>query len=416
MTTEDTLTGRELATRASGLVLLGVLLWTLRAILSPPLVLPLVLAVLWPIRQRSGVGVLMAGAVLLTVAWLLALYGGFLGPFICALGLAYLMAPLVDRLTRRRVPRGLAILVVAVVPLLLLVVVVAVAGPQLWDQLVALGGKIPRVAETVVAWLQGLRDRIGQLPFLTDNQRAQLDTLDAQTLAAFLQSHADQILSRLGQWGLTMGQQVGTLLGFLGYLVVTPVVAFYLVNDWEALLHSLESMVPPARRPVLLGFVHEYDRALGRWLRGQTLEAAIVGILTTVGLMVLGVPSALLLGLIAGAFNLIPFIGFAISLVPALLVALAMDDPGSGLLRVAAVFGVVNFIDANVTGPRFVGGSVGLHPVATMLAMAVGGTLLGLIGFLLAVPLAVLVRMLCARMIQRYKESRIYGEESTGTA
>jgi predicted PurR-regulated permease PerM len=406
VTQEEVQTRRELATWATGLVLLGVLLWTLREILSPPLVLPLVLAVLWPLRQRPGIGILMTGAVLLTLAWLLALYGGFLGPFVCALGLAYLMAPLVDRLAQRRVPRGLAILVVAVVPLALLVVVVTVAGPQLWDQLLALGGKIPRVAETVVAWLQGLRDRIGNLPFLTDAQRARLDALDAQTLAAFLQSHADQIVAHLADWGLTM---VGTLLGFLGYLVVTPVVAFYLVNDWAALMQALEALVPPARRPALIGFVHEYDHALGRWLRGQLLEAAIVAALTTIGLMVLGIPSALLLGLIAGAFNLIPFIGFAISLIPALLVALAMDDPGTGLLRVAAVFGVVNFIDANVTGPRFVGGSVGLHPVATMLAMAVGGTLLGLIGFLLAVPLAVLMKMVLGRVVQRYKESGMYG-------
>ncbi len=398
----------ELLAWGAGLLVMVALLYTLRAVLSPPLVLPLLLAVLWPVRSRPGMAALMTGAALLTVYWLLELYGGFLGPFVSAVVVAYLMAPVVERLVQRRVPRGLAILMVAIVPMIGLVVIAAIAGPQLWEQLLALGSKVPKVAENVVAWLQGARDKVANLPFLTDAQRARLDTLDAQSLSTFLQSHTDEILSRLGQWGLTLLGQVGTLLGFIGYLVITPVVAFYLVNDWAALIGSIEEMVPPARRPGLNAFLTEYDHAVGRWLRGQMIEATICACLTTIGLMVLGIPSALLLGLIAGAFNLIPFIGFAISLVPALLVALAMDDPGSGLLRVALVFGVVNFIDANITGPKFVGGSVGLHPVATMLAMAIGGALLGLIGFLLAVPLAVLVRMIAGRVIRRYKQSGLY--------
>jgi predicted PurR-regulated permease PerM len=402
---------REWLAWGAGLLVLVVLLYTLREVLSPPLVLPLFLAVLWPLRRRPGMAALMTGAVLLTVYWLLALYGGFLGPFVCAVVVAYLMAPLVDRLTARRVPRGVAIVLVGIVPLVLIGLMVAIAGPQVWDQVLALGAKVPRVAENVVAWLQGMRDRIANLPFLTAAQRSRLDTLDAQTVRAFLQSHTDEIVGRLGGWGLSLVGQVGTLLGFIGYLVITPVVAFYLVNDWGALIRSIEGMVPPARRPGLNAFLGEYDRAVGRWLRGQLLEATICGTLTTVGLLILGIPSALLLGLIAGAFNLIPFIGFAISLVPALLVALAMDDPGSGLLRVLLVFGVVNFIDANITGPRLVGGSVGLHPVATMLAMAIGGALLGLVGFLLAVPLAVLARMLMQRLMVRYKASGVYGAE-----
>lgn len=414
MSTEAQRERRELLAWGAGLLVLVALLFTLRALLSPPLVLPLLLAVLWPVRGRPGMSALMTGACLLTIYWLLALYGGFLGPFVCAVVLAYLMAPVVDRLVARRVPRGLSILVVAIVPLGLLVLIVTIAGPQLWEQLLALGGKVPRVAENVVTWLQGVRDQVSHLPFLTDAQRTRLDTLDTQTLTAFLQAHTDEILARLGDWGLALLGQVGTLLGFIGYLVVTPVVAFYLVHDWAGLMRSIEELVPPARRPALNAFLGEYDHAVGRWLRGQLIEATICGSLTTIGLLVLGIPSALLLGLIAGAFNLIPFIGFAISLIPALLVALAMDDPGSGLLRVALVFGVVNFIDANITGPRFVGGSVGLHPVATMLAMAVGGTLLGFIGFVLAIPLAVMAKMLMGRLMVRYKASGVYGAEVGG--
>ena len=130
------------------------------------------------------------------------------------------------------------------------------------------------------------------------------------------------------------------------------------------------------------------------------------------GLAILGVPSALLIGVIAGLCNLVPYIGMAISIVPALIVALTMPSPLDGLLRVGGVFVVVQFIDGSVTGPRIVGGSVGLHPVVTMLALAFGGAVLGFAGLLLAVPLAVLFKMLGARLLERYRASGLYAGAS----
>ncbi|MBL8979651.1 MAG: AI-2E family transporter, partial [Gemmatimonadetes bacterium] len=199
-----------------------------------------------------------------------------------------------------------------------------------------------------------------------------------------------------------------TLLGFLGYLVVTPVVAFYLLRDWQPLLTFLEELIPPSRRPAIVEFIEEYDDSLGKFFRGQLIEAALVGALTGIGLALLGVPSALLIGVIAGIFNLIPYIGLAISAIPALVVALTMPDPVTGLLKVGGVFLVVQFIDGSVTGPRIVGGSVGLHPVVTMLALAFGGAMLGFAGLLLAVPLAVLIKMVGVRLLQTYRRSGVY--------
>jgi predicted PurR-regulated permease PerM len=196
----------------------------------------------------------------------------------------------------------------------------------------------------------------------------------------------------------------------LAYLVITPVVAFYLLRDWKALLLYMEGLVPPARRPAMMGFLNEYDAALGRYVRGALIEGTIVGTLTFLGLLILGVPNALLLGLVAGVCNLIPYIGIAVSVVPALIVALTMPSAVDGLWRVGLVFLVVQFVDGSVTGPKIVGGSVGLHPVAIMLAMALGGAVLGFVGFLLAVPLAVLIKMIGVRAVQRYKASAYYGE------
>ncbi|MBK6778360.1 MAG: AI-2E family transporter [Gemmatimonadetes bacterium] len=400
--------GRDTLPAVLGGMMYVLLLVTLREILAPPLVLPLALLALWPLRDRPGVRVAMGIAVALTLVWGLKLYGGLLGPFLLALAVAYLLAPLVARLEQRRIGRGTAILLVALPPILGLALLAALAGPQVWDQAVTLVSALPRFATTLMSFVTTLRTRLEGLPFLTAAQRDWLHTLDAQQLAALLQENADGLLRALAEWGLAFGRRLGTLLGFLGYLVVTPVVAFYLLRDWRPLLGFLEDLIPPTRRPALVAFIEEYDGSLGKFFRGQLIEATLVGILTGTGLAVLGVPSALLIGVIAGLCNLVPYIGIAISAIPALVVALTMDDPVGGLLRVGGVFLVVQFIDGSVTGPRIVGGSVGLHPVVTMLALAFGGAMLGFAGLLLAVPLAVLLKMLGSRLLVRYRQSAVY--------
>ncbi|MBK9067994.1 MAG: AI-2E family transporter [Gemmatimonadetes bacterium] len=400
--------GRDTLPAVLGGMMYVLLLVTLREILAPPLVLPLALLALWPLRDRPGVRVAMGIAVALTLVWGLKLYGGLLGPFLLALAVAYLLAPLVARLEQRRIGRGTAILLVALPPILGLALLAALAGPQVWNQAVTLVSALPRFATTLMRFVATLRTRLEGLPFLTAAQRDWLHTLDAQQLAALLQENADGLLRALAEWGLAFGRRLGTLLGFLGYLVVTPVVAFYLLRDWRPLLGFLEDLIPPTRRPALVAFIEEYDGSLGKFFRGQLIEATLVGILTGTGLAVLGVPSALLIGVIAGLCNLVPYIGIAISAIPALVVALTMDDPVGGLLRVGGVFLVVQFIDGSVTGPRIVGGSVGLHPVVTMLALAFGGAMLGFAGLLLAVPLAVLLKMLGSRLLVRYRQSAVY--------
>jgi predicted PurR-regulated permease PerM len=391
-------------------VLYVLLLVSLRDILAPPVVLPLALLALWPLRARPGIQAAIVSAIALTLIWALERYGGLLGPFLLALAVAYLFAPLVARLERRGMGRGLAIGLVALPPLAGVVLLAVFAGPQLWNQAVALVNTLPRFAVTLHDLLAGLRSRIESIAFLTEAQRTWVHDVNAQELAGLLQQNADAILRGVAQWGLAFLRQLGTIVGFLGYVVVTPVVAFYLLRDWQPLLTFLKELIPPARRPGVVTFLEEYDRSLGRFFRGQLTEAVLVGVMSGVGLAVLGVPSALLLGVIAGLCNLIPYIGLAISIVPALVVALTMDPPLAGLFRVGGVFLLVQFIDGSVTGPRIVGGSVGLHPVVIMLALALGGAVLGFAGLLLAIPLAVLVRMLGVQLLQRYRRSAVYSQ------
>ena len=200
----------------------------------------------------------------------------------------------------------------------------------------------------------------------------------------------------------------------LGYVVVTPVGTFYLLKAWPRLTGKVEELVPPVRRADLFGFLGEYDLLLGRYVRGQLTEATLVGMLTGGALALLGFPGALLVGVIAALGNLIPYIGLPLSIIPGVLFALVSGAILPSLLKLGAVFFVVQFIDGSITGPRIVGGSVGLNPVWVMIALVLCGSLLGFVGLLVAVPLAVLVKLLAQRALARYHESPLYAGAVAG--
>lgn len=400
---------RDLVALGLGALLLIALLAGVREVLTPPVILPLLFLALWPVRERAGVRNTLAAASLLTLLWIADTYGAFLGPFVAALVLAYLLAPAVTWVERHQVRRPLAVASVLIPLLGALVTVILLVGPQVADQATALAGKLPTFAGTLLRWLTGVRERLATLSFLSPDQRSWLDTLDAGHLTDYFQSHASEILSTGGGWALGLLRRAGTLLGFLGYVVITPVVLFHILNAWPRLTRFLHDAIPVGRRDSLGAFVAEYDHSMGRYLRGALTEATLVGTLTGIGMAVAGVPSALLIAVVAGLCNLVPYVGFVLSALVGLMVALTMDDPGSGLLRVAIVFGVMQLIDGGITGPKIVGNSVGIHPVWIMVALALSGAFFGFVGLLFAIPLAVLVKMVGGRLLARYKASAAYG-------
>ena len=397
---------------ALALLLFGVMLVSVRDILGPFLVFPLVLLVLWPIRKRPDVRRILIASGLLVVCWFLYHYSALLGPFFVAVIIAYLLAPLVAWLEGRGLRRGMAILVATLPFFALIVVVMVTALPQMVAQAGELVGRLPQLGQKLVGLLEGTRDRLLTFRLLTDDQRLWLQNLSAENIGTILQQNSDVIAGRLWSWALSLLHHLWSIFGLLGYLVVTPVVMFYLLTDWRPMLVSAESLIPPGRRETIVGFIDRYDEALGGFIRGQLIEATLVAVITTIGLMLLGVPSALFLGATAGLFNLIPYVGIVISAVPALVIALTMENPLGGLWRVALVYGVVQFIDGNITGPRIVGQSAGLHPLWVMLALAIGGATMGFIGLLLAVPLAILVKMLGERALASYRKSGTYNAVS----
>ncbi len=397
------LTGFALAATLFALLVLGVY-----EDLTPPLIYFLFVWAVWPLRARGEIRSALGVSTAIIGVWFLGEFGAVLTPFVVAIGVAYVIAPLVGFLTSRRVPRGLAIILVVLPIAAVLAAVILISGPQLVDQSEGLLTRLPGFAHRIVEWLASFGDNLARFPFLSAAQKSWLNRLDADKLGAILQGYAQILFRDIANSFLGMLSHVRSILGFLAFLVVVPVVTFYLLSDWAKFTAAIEGLIPPSKRPMVMAFIQEYDKSLGGFIRGMLMEATLVGTLTTIMLYFFGVPSALLLGMIAGVFNLIPYIGFTASIIPALVFALTMDDPVGGLIRVVVTFATIQFLDSNITGPRIVGHSVGLHPIWIMIAMGIAGTLFGFIGLLLAIPLAVLVKMLLARGLARYKESSVY--------
>jgi predicted PurR-regulated permease PerM len=204
---------------------------------------------------------------------------------------------------------------------------------------------------------------------------------------------------------------LGTVLTLLGYVFLTPILTFYLLRDWPSIVARLRDLIPTTYRDRVVAFATEYDRLLASYMRGQLIAAAAVGVLTWLGFMLLGFPYALLLGVVAGVFNVVPYMGLVASLIPALIIAIFSNDILWSLGKIGIVFAVVQVLDSAVLGPKIVGESVGLHPVWVILALSVFGFFLGFLGLLIAVPLAVLIKLLVHHGMARYRSSALFRGE-----
>lgn len=394
----------------------GLLVWAVRPLLTPVVLYLVLLALLGPYAGRRGHALVVVVSTVLMAIWLLDTLGGLLAPFILALAFAYILDPVVDVLEGRRINRSLAIGLLAIPVLGLVVLVGAVAVPALVDQVASFLNGVPDALTRLEGWFAGVRGWLGRLrvPFLPGYEPFRDFALfDPEQIAQFVQERQARILG--GGLGavLGVGRGLATLLAVLGYVVLTPILVVYLLRDFDGLKQRAVELIPPTRREKWVAFGQDYDRLLARFLRGQLIEATIVGLLTWIGLWIAGFPYSGLVGAIAGVFNLVPYLGLVVSIVPVIVIALLSGHVLGSLLRAGIVFAIVQFIDGSITGPRIVGSSVGLHPVWVMLALAVGGFFFGFVGLLLAMPAAVFIKLLLREALARYRASEAFAETDT---
>lgn len=385
-------------------VVSALFLWSVQSILNPFLLFVLLVVLLSPYRGSRRHLLLIGMAALLTVIWLLRATGSLFAPFILAWVLAYVLRPVADALERRRVPRGLAVLLL-VIPILTGIALGVVFGlPALRDQVERFVANAPSLVE------RGQRELARRdIPFLDERGLlAQIENIRPEQVSAFLESQREEIARRAWSAVLGVGRGIGTVFTLLGFFFLTPILAFYLLRDYHQINVRLAGMIPPAQRDRAMRFLGGYDHLLARYLRGQVLAAAIIGTLVGFGLWVAGFPYAVALGVVAGVFNVVPYLGLIATLIPALLIALFSGAVVASLIKLVVVIGIVQMLEQAVISPRIVGESVGLHPVWLILSLAVGGYLFGFVGLLLAVPVAVLVKLLLTAALGRYRNSSLF--------
>ncbi len=393
------------------LIVAALFLYTLLPVLSPFILFFALLLVLWPYAGTwlyaltAGMGVLLLGL------WLLQELGTLLAPFVLAFVLAYILDPLVDALERWKLPRPLAIGALALPGLGLVALLIFWGIPALAEQVEILIRQTPEAVRRVVTWVESLQASLldVDLPLVDEDMLLdQLRSLTPERITEYLQEKQAEIGQRVWQAVLGVGRGLASVVTVLGYIVLTPVLTYYLLRDYDQVIERLGSLVPRSRKAQADDFFGAYDTLLARYLRGQLMAAATVGILTWLGLWIVGFPYAGLVGAVAGVFNVVPYLGLAVSLLPAVIIALLSGNVVISLLKLGIVFGAVQALDGSVIGPRIVGDSVGLHPVWVILALAVGGFFFGFVGLLIAVPGAILVKLLIQSALEHYRTSELY--------
>ena len=353
---------------------------------------------------RVVVYVLLAYLFIGLLGWLLGGARTALVTLVLAFVFAYIFSPLV-RTLERWVPRFVGVTLVYLGLALLL----GLASFLIADMVAVLGrytAELPRLLAPLLLWVENLPSRIGQIeiPPALEGALAQA----AQGLQTLLQGFTQTLLQGLRALLAQGGNLIGFLASLLGgalQLFAALIISIYLLYDLPKIGQSLFQVIPLPYQPLAADILGKLDRAVGGYLRGQLQVAFWVGLLVGLGLWVFGVPLAGSLGLLAGVFNLIPFAGVIISTVPAVLLALTAGWP-----QVLAVLGVVvvaNQLEAHFLSPRILGHSTSLHPVSVIGAILVGSSLYGLLGALLAVPLAAFLKVLYTEF---YLNSRFYRE------
>ncbi len=339
--------------------------------------------------------------VTVAVAGLVYLLAPVLTPFLVAALLAYLGDPLVDRMETRGLPRTAAVVVVFVLLLSVIVALLLLLVPALQQQVSALARNLPAYLE----WAQ-----LHVTPWLSNTLGLEMPLLDWASLTSSLQQYWAEVGGVAGGVMGWVSQSSLALVAALANLVLVPVVAFYLLRDWDRLMVQLAALLPRRWAGTATRLAQESDTVLGAFLRGQLLVMLVLAIVYSLGLWWVGLELALIIGVVAGLVSFVPYLGFIIGILLASIAAAMQFHDAYYLLLVAAVFGVGQALEGMLLTPLLVGDKIGLHPVAVIFAVMAGGQLFGFVGVLLALPVAAVIMVLLRHLHQRYQQSELYAE------
>ncbi len=348
--------------------------------------------------QRIAMSWLGIAALVVLALWLM---GPVLTPFVVAAVLAYALTPLVDRIDgwgKGRVPRVLAVVAVEILFILAGLSLVLLIIPIMAKEIPLMREQLPLLADRFNGWLSPL---LAQLGVKLSLDVASIKAFVFKYLSANFEDAFGSVLA-----SLKMGGSVALTL--VGNAVLIPVALFYLLMDWRNIVARLVGLVPLRLRQSFDSFTSEADSVLGQYLRGQLLVMLAMAVFYSVGMALFGLDLALPIGIFTGLAMFVPYLGFGIGLILALLAGLLQFASVKALVMVVAVFGVGQVIEGFVLTPRLVGKRIGLHPLAVIFALLAFGQVFGLVGVLVALPASAVLLVALRRVKANYLASKLY--------
>lgn len=355
----------------------------------------------WHIAFWLGaVGVLL---VLLWLCW------AVLPPFIMALAIGYLLDPVAGRLENLGLSRLMATLVILAAFAIVLALLFVLVFPILGHQLSAFIQQLPETLNKLGSLLGQAGDRLGREYLGPILKKLGLEGTKASDVHGNVSDIVGEMARTVGTFLKSIVARGGAVISVVSLLIVTPVVAFYMLLDWHKMTATVDSLIPLRHRETAHQLMHEIDNALAGFLRGQSLVCVFLGLWYGLGLTLIGLNFGLLIGLSAGVLSFIPYVGSLTALVVSAIVAIVQDWPHWQLF--ALTMGLVltgQFLEANILSPKLVGDKVGVHPAWLIFALLAFGSVLGFIGLVIAVPVAAAAGVLLRFAIGRYRASEFY--------
>ncbi|HSN27225.1 MAG TPA: AI-2E family transporter [Kofleriaceae bacterium] len=338
-------------------------------------------------------------AIFVVLGWIvLRFLAGVLAPILAAMGIAYMLDPVLERLVRRGLPRALGAAVLLALCVTLIVGAIMFAAPRVYDQLVEFVGDMPRMVDNLSLWLH---DHVGV-------------DVPSDWKVYVTKEHLQGAFSGgpLRELATAAVGGVFHLLGVMAEMLLIPVFSFYFLVDWPNLLRRIDHMIPPRRRREVREVGREIDGVVAGWVRGQAIVTTILAILYATGFTLVGMPLSLPIGLLVGALTVIPFVGTFVGAAIAALVTVADGGSMQTLAMVAGVILCLHLLEAGVLTPKIVGHRVGLSESGALFAVVAGGKLLGFVGVVLAVPIAATCAVLVRYAVRYYEHTAFFGRES----
>ncbi len=334
-------------------------------------------------------------------------------PVLVSLGIAYLLDPAVDKLEARGMSRTRAIFAFLGLGLIAVFAFLLFLYPVVAAQIGAVIEGVPRLIDLFQHDL---------LPWAEANLNVEIPHSVSAALADYgetMRSHIPNLTRALSTGVSELWTRTGAIAASVVNLVMIPVFTFYFLRDFDRMRLALTDYVPVSNRDFILSRVEMMDEVVGAWFRGQVEVAGILAVLYAIGLAIvfglcgIGASAGIAIGLLAGILNIVPYFGFLIGFVLSVLMVLLDGSGVIPLVSVIAVFAVIQAFEGYVITPRIVGEKVGLSPVVVILALLLGGEVLGLVGVLLALPVAGIIRVLWPDVVGWYKSSTLYRGDET---